>query len=673
LRTTFSKKTLRTRKWVILGGIVSLCGIVLFSRLADSLFFKLVSLIIQRKPKSSWPGYLHGVGIGLFLLGGLIILTHLYIFPRLSKIFKKIAEKINRLEDRIETGLSPYVRFENPSETSFKSKTVNWVDILLGILFLAIALFLFLSRIQGDYPHIITGGDGGNILSFAAALDHPEYFKGDALLNNLDNFSIYATLNIPLIRWLNRYTGDYGLAFTSLIIPQIFIQLVGFYILGRVLLKNRWWAFLFTLMISMPFDINLEETWGINLEAISRFNFQALIPYLIALAILWRNRPQRWPWIMIFAGLLVFVHPVSTPAWGLALWMGFIPFLPTAWTKWKRAAVMLGLGALFLVAASPFILNYMTHHIQGKSADYKLVYSIIINHFPQNLLNVPAAMLDFLTITFKSGILPGAIVGCFIVWMLQRHDRSNLKLFLFWTFGILLMSVLLPWIEQSIERWYRIIPIETELVRGIRYFVFFMLIFCLWPLAELSKRLKPSIASRTAIACGIIITGLWMMFYHPNLQVLGKTIDCFSRGSLVCVSSNDESALIDAIRTKTPQDARFFASFANSTKMSFALPIRTSALRSLVYTFKDRGMMVYSNNEELTTWDKTYRLIEYTRNGFITDYAAQFPRYLNIAINLGADYFVINFPPPPGVLQNYSLELVYQNPTYTLYRIKPGN
>jgi hypothetical protein len=661
---------LRSHIVVIFGGFVSLGGILLFSHLADSLIFKFVSLFIQRKTKSSWSGYVQIIGIGLFPLGGLIILAHLYFFPRLRTFSKNLGRKISHLEDRIETGLSPYVTFEKPSGPSLKTKTVNWVDILLGILFLAVALFLFLSKIQGDYPHVIMGGDGGNILSFAAALDHPEYFKGDALLNNLNNFSIYATLNIPLIRWLNQYTGDYGLAFCILLVPQVFIQLMGFYILGRVLFKNRWWAFLLTLLVSMPFDINLEEIWGIILDPVSRFNFQALIPYLIALAIVWRNRPQRWPWIMVFAGLLVFVHPVSTPAWGMALWLGFIPFLPVAWTKGKRVAVMLGLGALFLLAASPFILNYMTHHIQGKSADYKLVYAIIVNHFPQNLLNVPAALMDFLIIAFKSGILPGSIVGLIVVWLLQRHDRSVLKLVLLWIMGIILVSVFLPWIEQSIERWYRIIPIETELVRGIRYFVFFMLILCLWPLAELSKRLKPSFASRTAIACGIIITGLWMMAYHPDLQVLGKTITCFTQERVVCTSSNDESTLIAAIRTNAPQDAKFFASFANSTKMSFALPIRSAGLRSLVYTFKDRGMMVYSNNDQLSSWDKTYRLIEYTHNEFNNDYAAQFPRYLNIAMNLGADYFVIDFPPPPGVLQEYPLELVYQNSSYTLYLIK---
>ena len=50
---------------------------------------------------------------------------------------------------------------------------------------------------------------------------------------------------------------------------------------------------------------------------------------------------------MLGAGVLVFVHPVSTPAWGLALWLGFIPFLPIGWSLRKRIGVMFALALLF--------------------------------------------------------------------------------------------------------------------------------------------------------------------------------------------------------------------------------------------------------------------------------------------------------------------------------------
>ena len=66
------------------------------------------------------------------------------------------------------------------------------------------------------------------------------------------------------------------------------------------------------------------------------------------------GEPSRWVWVMLGAGILVFVHPVSTPAWGLALWLGFIPFLPIGWSLRKRIGVMLGLALLFLIATSPF-------------------------------------------------------------------------------------------------------------------------------------------------------------------------------------------------------------------------------------------------------------------------------------------------------------------------------
>jgi len=661
----------KSRRWIIAGMIVCLSGIFLLTHLADSFLIRLIHTVIQRNPKPTWSGHLGTTGIGLFLLGILIILFDLYLYQRLRAFIQIVGRKINTFEDRLELGLSPYLSLENPSqELLAKLKKVNWVDILVVLFFLLIALFMFLNKIQSTYPHIIMGGDAGNIISFAAALDHPEYFKGDALLNNLNNFSIYATINIPLIRWLNQFTGDYGLAFSYLLIPQIFIQLLGFYLLGRVLFKSQLWAFLFTFLVSMPFEINLEETWGVTLDPVSRYNFQALLPYLLVLAYLWRDKPRRWPWIMICAGLLVFVHPVSTPAWGLALWLGFIPFLPIGWNRWKRMAVMLGLGALFLAATSPFVLNYLSHHIQGKSADYKLVYYIIVNNFPKNLLNVPAAMLTFLSLMFKTGILPGSIVGLLILWFVLRHDRSPLQMVLFWILGILLASVFLPWMEQSIERFYRIIPIETELVRGIRYLVFFMLMFCLWPLAELSGRLKSRYASGVALAVGILVMGLWMLEYNPNILRLRNTVDCLTHGRLVCISLSNDASLLEAIQTRTPQDARFFASFANDTTMTFALTIRSTALRSLVYTFKDRGMMVYSNNQALNSWFETYQEIEQNiliNNG---NYLEQFRNYLDLAKKLGADYLVIDFPPPPDALQKYPLELVFQNPTYTLYKIR---
>ena len=162
-----------------------------------------------------------------------------------------------------------------------------------------------------------------------------------------------------------------------------------------------------------------------------------------------------------------------------------------------------------------------------------------------------------------------------------------------------------------------------------------------------------------------------MTAHHPNLNVLGKTVDCLSQGHLVCVSLSDDATLIEAIKEKTPQDARFFTSVANRFELTFGLAIRSVGLRSLVYTYKDRAMMVFSNNQALDQWFETYNNIGHIDDAYVRDYPEQFRQFLDLAISLGADHFVIDFPPPSDVLQKYPLELIYQNSKYTLYKINP--
>ena len=147
-------------------------------------------------------------------------------------------------------------------------KNVNRWDWLIVLIFLAFATVYFLGRLQGNYPVVILTGDGGNIASYAAALDHPSWFQNDPALGASNNIGIYATIHIPLIRALKALTGDYGLAYAWLVLPQTFLQLFGFYILGRVLFKKRFWAFLLAFLTAMTVTtIGLGEIWGVWQDA----------------------------------------------------------------------------------------------------------------------------------------------------------------------------------------------------------------------------------------------------------------------------------------------------------------------------------------------------------------------------------------------------------------------
>ena len=370
-------------------------------------------------------------------------------------------------------------------------KTINIKDAIAAVLFLTFSLLYFLGRLQPNYPNTILTGDGGNLVSYAVAQDRPDLFVGDPAMGETYLTAYYATIHMPLIRLLSRLTaGDYGFAFLLTLAPTIFIQLIGFYILGRVLFKNRFYAFLFAILTAAPFTWNgLGEFWGIWPDPLPRVTYQAVLPYLLSLTIVWRNQPRRWPWLMVFAGLMVFLHSISTPAIGFAIWLGLALYLPAGWKPLKKLGMMMGMGLLFLLSMSPFLINFLSHNVHTASPDYNLVMHIINTYQPPYLLNAPAAISLFTTNAIFELLLPIGMVGFYLLWRFAKVERQLVVMILTWFSAVILVSVGLPTIERLFEAIFHRLPIDTELVRSMRYLVPLILIFWLWPLAEISRRL----------------------------------------------------------------------------------------------------------------------------------------------------------------------------------------
>ncbi|HEX9028943.1 MAG TPA: hypothetical protein VF823_07205, partial [Anaerolineales bacterium] len=350
---------MKTRRiLVLLGFCCLLIGLVAVLPWVQPPLFRVLARLMGKYPSSTaGPRLQIGGGI-LAVLGLLLVLSRSWL-PGLGRLARRLAVAWSRLEALLTRWLERYASLSGPTtpprDTSPKVNRWDWAAAASFMLF---ALVYFIGRLQGNFPNVDLGGDAANIASFAAAWAHPEYFRGDALLGNLDNIRIYATVHIPLLQWLNGLLGNYGLAMTSTLAPHIFIQMLGFYIFGRVVLKNRYWAFLFAVATTTPFMMNLGERWGIMEDPVPRFTFQALLPYLLTLAWLWRSQPRRWPWVMAFTGALVYLHPVSTPAWALAIWLGMWLFIPSGWSWIKRLGFMFVNGLVLMLVAAPFILNY---------------------------------------------------------------------------------------------------------------------------------------------------------------------------------------------------------------------------------------------------------------------------------------------------------------------------
>jgi hypothetical protein len=550
------------------------------------------------------------------------------------------------------------------------SSRVNRWDGLVVVLFLGFSLLYFLGRLQSNYPILILSGDAGNITSFAAAQAQPDLFRGDPVLgeNNLTGF--YSTITIPIIKALAPLAGgDYAWAYTWLVAPHIFLQLLGFYILGRVLLRKRMWAFLLALLTAMPFlDVGLGEFWGIWRDAIPRVTFQTALPYLLALVVIWRAQPRRWPWLMILAGLMVFLHSVSTPAIGLAIWLGLWAYHPREWKLARRLGVMTGLGLLFLLALSPFAINFLGYQARGASPDYDMVMKVITTYLPENLLNIPAALGSFLLAATRSLLLPLALLGGFILLRYGMVERRLIAMVLLWAAGIFLAAMVLPYAEHQVEAALRIPPIDTELARAIRYFVPLMLLFWLWPLADLAPRFANPQAGRSALLLGILLLGGWTATHTPEGRRMLEATLCMAHGQLVCGETRDSAGLITALRDQTPPGARIFSFNQDDSSTSNMLSIRYDALRPLVYTVRDAGLFIYADRTVFKNWLDTTQQFDAIRT--LEDPMAKLAKLAPLAKSLNADYLVIDFPVTTEQITGFPLDLIWQNGTYSLARLR---
>jgi hypothetical protein len=481
-----------------------------------------------------------------------------------------------------------------------------------------------------------------------------------------------------LIRALTRLTGDYGLAYVWLVLPETFLQLLGFYILGRVLFtctcgtgagKNRFWAFLLAFITAMTvINLGLGEIWGVWQDALPRVTFQSLLPFLLALVLVWKDRPGRWPWLMVFAGLLVYVHPISAPAWGFAIWLSLWLLQPKNWGWQRRLLVMSGLGVLFLAAIAPFAINYFSYQARGQVADYSTVMTVLQTYSPANLLNPPAALGNFLWSMTRSLLIPVALVGFVATWLLKKSDRMSVKVVLVWITGIFVVSILIPFTERMVEQQLHILPLETELVRCIRYLVPLLLLFWLWPLAEAAPRLVNPQARRAVFALGIVLFGFWGATNRPAVRDMLQTFVCFTKVRLVCTAPRPIDDLIVVLRTQTQPGEGVLFFNEDTAYTSQTLSVRYSALRPLVYTSRDSGILGYSNRSALPTWLAITKQVEIIRG--MTDPQERLDRLVPLAESLNASYLVIDFQVAPESISSLPVTMMMQNEGFSLLQLR---
>jgi hypothetical protein len=535
-------------------------------------------------------------------------------------------------------------------------------DLYILLLFALFAALFNFAVWRGRSPYVFLSSDAANIAGFTAALDHPGSFAGDEVLDDRANFRHYATIHIPLIRLVARITKGYGPAFLSLLGLHVLVQAAGFYLLGKTVFQNRFWALLLGFA-SLPIVwLNLGEFWGIVDSPIPRVTFQAILPYILAAAYRWRDRPSRWPLLMTAAGVLIYVHPVSAPAWGFSLWLSLWFFHPIRW-PWKRRILVMGiLGIIFILVTIPFLLNYLSSHEQGRTASYEMIYRIMEFRFVPGILDIPEAILSFLRYISLQlrAVLLLCLLSIVVVFRCDPEDRKGFSLIGVWLLGLLFVSVIIPWGEQAIARSLEATPVEVDLIRGVRYIVPLMILISLWTLNMISKNISKSITVHIiglALLVGLIFAnGFSLGDRSISLRNWNKE-DLFTPQPI----DQETVAVLDSISRSTPPGARILAT-------SLTLEIRYYCLRPVIYSWKDGGILAYANYEGLLDWyDRTLKYNTIMSNGGAEN---KIKGLLSFAEEYGADYVLIDFDVPSSQLRSLPLLPIYSGRYFKLFRIE---
>lgn len=477
------------------------------------------------------------------------------------------------------------------------------VDLGVALWLLVVGVLFHLGRTGGLRPVTNLSGDAANIAGFAAARAHPERFREDYLLSDPKRFAFYGAVHVPMTQLLARHTGDFGTAFLLPLGLHVALQGFGFYLLGRALWNRRDWALVMACALLLPSGAAIGERfgefWGVFVDPLPRVTFQALLPFVLALAVRTRDRTGAWPAVMVLAGLLMYVHPVSAPVWMVAIWAGLWSCAAQE-SRRARFLRMLALGLLSVGVALPVLVRYMANHEHGVRADAVQVREIMAYRFIAGFAEPGRTVCLELAGAVRRGVIPVALLASLVVLRIgSPEDRARLRLVLVWCAAVLLLCALSPMVDNAIARARGASPLQVDLVRGLRYLTPLCVILGLWPMVladhgRPARRLACTLLAALVLFVGVRSKGgLFARFVLDELQAL-------ARGRIdTRVGEHEPARLMTlAVREKMGPGESVLVM---SQQMS-PLAIRYSALRSVAWSRKDGGALAYADHDRLKHW-----------------------------------------------------------------------
>lgn len=534
---------------------------------------------------------------------------------------------------------------------------IRKIDVFVCLILLLLSMLIQHGRIGSSINGVDVTTDPANYACMAAAMAHPEAFAKDAAFADAEKYGVHATFLTPLISALAE-DNNYGVAYLKLTGIHVFLHYFTFYILGIVLLKKRWQAVLFTLLMGQVYWILWGTYWGNGYpDYTPRSTFAAIYPLYIVAALAILHRPRWWPAFMAAIGLMVYVHSISTLPIALGFWLGFTLHRPQGWSRMRHAGWLLFSGLCFVAAIGPFVLTFLRPGVSLSAADVELLRLVLWTRYDPEFTQYWQGIGTFFLHHIKLPLFPLAVAGA---WVMYRHGNEEEKelvgQFGMWTLGVLVMAALFV-VDHEIARRLNRHPYQFDLIRVLRFLVFFAQCLAFLGINVL-LRVIPAHKIWGRRMAGFAWFALFVGLFFGGQQDQARQSLLWYWNSLDATryekaygSLLQRDAMVEAIKKHTEPGSSIFYAKEEQT-------LRYRALRSLTYSWKDASIYYYAKDTKgLRRWEEMREALETSPTA-----------YMQVGVNSGADYLLSDRPEDRPELAKLG-SIVWENPHYVLVRL----
>ncbi|MEG2172824.1 MAG: hypothetical protein RRY29_06145 [Desulfovibrionaceae bacterium] len=532
-----------------------------------------------------------------------------------------------------------------------------WKDFVLVLCLAVFAAFVQHGRMGASIDGIDLATDQAMYTSMIAARMMPEAFTADAFYSNTQILDIYRLIHFPLIEALVEQ-GKFGLAYLKLTGAHVFLHYLSFYLLGMLLLKKRWAALFFTVLMGQAYWIPWGTYWGCGyLDYSPRVTFSALYGFLLCAALRVWDKPRWWPLVLFAAGLMVYVHAISAVPVLAGLWLGFAALKPRKSTWPRHALWMLLVGLCGLAGIGPYVFHYVRPSLALTAADVSLLKEVMLLRFDYAFTYYWHGLGKFLWQHIRLGLFPLAAAGGYCIYRLGNAEerRTGLQILL-WSLGPVLVTGIFL-LDQYVAVLRQAPPLQFDLIRTLRFLPFFAICLTLLGLKVAFRCLTPQ-QTKALWAARVIALGVGVgLFLGGNNDLVRTSVLYYwnsadpQRYARAYADTLERKTMLEALRTHTPAGATIFYPHEDEA-------IRHYALRPLVFAWKDVGSLYYAKAmPELRQWATIYRQL-------LTSPTA----YIRLARQTGAEYLLSNRPQDRELLLQTGT-IVWENSTYILVRL----